>query len=480
MRQDTGPWLAGRPAAGRGPAVEIRSPYDDALVGVVQTASGDDVTQAVAAAQRCFTEVMRELPAHRRAQILLRAADLLSAQTEELALLLARETGKPISLARDDPRRGADALRVAADSARSASGELVPMDVMPGGAGRFGFALRAPLGVVAAISPFNSPIYLSLQKVAPALAAGCTVVLKPPEAAPHTVLALGRIFAEAGLPDGALSILPGGPEVGAALVTHPDVAVVSFTGSGKVALQIQRLVGLKKVIYELGSNAPNIVCADADLDLAAQAIVASAYMSSGQMCTSAQRIYAHREVYHRLVERMTPLMRALQIGDPLREDVALGTLINEAAVSRIASWVAEAVAEGATVLEGGQRHPGGRNYLPTLLADVSPRMKVQCQEVFGPVATITPFDSDDEVLALANASDFGLRAGVFTRDLARALLYARRLEVGGLSINDSSRFRQENAPSSGIKGSGIGQEGGRYGYEEFTHLKFVSMRLGPP
>jgi acyl-CoA reductase-like NAD-dependent aldehyde dehydrogenase len=420
---------------------------------------------------------MRRMPVHQRARILNKAADILSARAEELARCLTLESGKPIALARVESRRGADILRLAAQAAQFVTGEVVPLDALPGADGRTGLAMRMPLGVVAAISPFNAPINLSLQKVAPALAAGCTVVLKPADPTPHTVLALGEIFAEAGLPEGALSILPGSAEMAQALIADPLVAVVSFTGSTAVAEKIQAAVGIKKVIYELGSNAPNVVCADADLDLAAKSLVVSAFNSSGQICVSTQRIYAHADVYDGLIQRMVPLIESLKIGDPMDESVTLGALINTAALERIESWVEEAVAQGATALTGGRRHALDRNYMPTLLADVTPDMKVQCREVFGPVVTISRFRTDEEAIALCNDSPYGLRAGVFTRDLSRAFLYARDLEVGAMSINDSSRFRQDNTPSSGIKSSGVGQEGGRYAYEEYTYLKFVALRL---
>ena len=470
--------IGGRFQRGRGPVIEIRSPFSDELVGAIASADAADVEDAVSIAHDCFKRTMRRLPVHVRARILNKAADLLTDRAEDIARCLTRESGKPISLSRVECRRGGEILRLAAQSAQFVTGEVVPLDALSGADGRVGLAMRTPLGVVAAISPFNAPVNLSLQKVAPALAAGCTVVLKPADPTPHTVLMLAKIFADAGLPEGALSILPGAADMARAIVTHPKVAVVSFTGSTAVAEKIQSAIGIKKVIYELGSNAPNVVCADADLDLAAKSLVASAFNSSGQICVSAQRIFAHESVYDSLVERMIPLIEALKIGDPMDETVTLGSLISRAALDRIDSWVTEAVLQGATALTGGGRHRLGHNYMPTLLANVSPQMKVQCQEVFGPVVTISRFQTDEEAVDLCNASPYGLRAGVFTRDLGRAFFYARELEVGGMSINDTSRFRQDNTPSSGIKSSGVGQEGGRYAYEEYTYLKFVALRLG--
>jgi acyl-CoA reductase-like NAD-dependent aldehyde dehydrogenase len=472
-----GVWLGGASRPGRGERITVRSPFTETVVATVNSASAEDVAEAVDRAYGCFKTTMRLMPVHRRVAILEKAAGLLAARAEEIARMLAMESGKPISLCRTEVRRGTDILHLAAESAKFVTGEVVPLDVLPGGDNRIGLALRTPLGVVAALSPFNAPINLSLQKVAPALAAGCTVVLKPAEQTPSTVLHLGPIFAEAGLPEGALSILPGRAGTGEALVRHPRVAVVSFTGSSAVAEKIQASIGIKKVIYELGSIAPNVVCADADLDQAARSLVGAAFNSSGQICVSAQRLYVERTALEAFLQRFLPLVAKLKVGDPMDETVQLGALIGPDALARIEAWVAEAVAGGAEVLCGGRRHEGGRNFMPTVLTDVTSSMKVQCQEIFGPVVTVTPFDTDDEAIELANATDYGLRAGVYTRDVNRAFRYARDLEVGGMSINDSSRFRQDNTPSAGVKRSGVGREGGRYAYEEYTYLKFVGFNL---
>jgi acyl-CoA reductase-like NAD-dependent aldehyde dehydrogenase len=472
-----GIWLAGAEQSGRGRPLQVYTPFTDTLLATVDTASAEDVANAVDAAHACFKSTMRLMPVHQRVKILLKAAELLAARAEDIARMLVAESGKPITLCRTEARRGTDILHLAAESAKFVTGEVVPLDALAGADERVGLAMRTPYGVVAALSPFNAPINLSLQKVAPALAAGCTVVLKPAEQTPLTVLELGRIFADAGLPPGALSILPGRAETGQALVAHPRVAVVSFTGSSAVAEKIQASIGIKKVIYELGSIAPNIVCVDADLDQAARSLVQASFNSSGQICVSAQRIYVHADVYDAFLARFLPLVDKLKIGDPMDETVALGSLINRDALARMESWVGEALAQGATLLTGGRVHDSGRNYMPTVLADVTTTMKVQCQEIFGPVVTVSRFTTDEEAIALANGTDYGLRAGVYTRDIKRAFRYARDLEVGAMSINDSSRFRQDNTPSAGVKRSGIGREGGRYAYEEYTYLKFVGINL---
>lgn len=476
--QRQGIWIGGQERRGRGEPLPVVNPWTGEVFAEVDTASDEDVGDAVELAHATFRDVMRTLPAHRRAAILRKASELIPAWAEDLATTLVQEGGKPIALCRVEARRASEILLLASDAAKTVEGEIVPMDVLPGGEGRLGMALRVPLGVVGAITPFNAPINLSLQKVAPALAAGCTVVLKPADQTPLTVLKLGRLLKEAGLPDGALSVLPGRAATGRALVAHPRVAVVSFTGSAAVGEQIQAAAGIKKVILELGSNAPNIVCADADLDEAARALAQAGFNSSGQICVSAQRVYLHTSVYQAFLDRFLPLVESLKTGDPRDETVTLGALINPGALERIEAWVTEAVAEGATVLSGGTRHTSGRNYLPTVLANVKPSMKVQCQEVFGPLVTVTPFDTIEQAIDMANDSVYGLQAGVFTRDVATAFRIARDLEVGSVWINDASRTRLDNTPGGGVKRSGVGREGGRYSLEEFVTYKFVGLKLG--
>lgn len=470
-------WLAGKAVAGRGKTVEVRTPFSDELVGVLPTANEEDVADAVEAAYRCFKEKMRLMPVHERSRILNCAADLLEQRSDEIARSLVRESGKPIALARAEPKRGSNILRLAAEAARFFTGEVVPLDALTGANGRVGLAVRSPLGVVGAISPFNAPINLSLQKLGPAFATGCTVVLKPADQTPLTVLKLAEIFAEAGLPEGALSIVPGGVETSSALVSDPRVAIVSFTGSSAVAKKIQAAIGIKKVIYELGSNAPNIVCADADLDNAARALAASGFNSSGQICVSAQRIYLHEAISEPFLAKFIPLVKALKVGDPMDEGTTIGTLIGPSALKRIEEWVDEAVGQGAKVLVGGRRHESGRNFVPTVLNDVSPDMKVQSEEIFGPVVTVSTFETDDDAICMANGSRYGLSSGVFTRDIATMFRYVRDLEIGNININDGSRFRQDNTPFGGVKDSGVGREGGIYALEEYTYLKFVGLKL---
>lgn len=470
-----GIWLAGNEVPGRGQVMEIRSPYDRQVVARVATAGEADVADAIESAERAFHEHLRTMPAHRRAAILQKAAQLLEERADELAQILALEGGKPISLARAEARRGKDILLLAAEAARNLRGETVPLDALAGGEGRWGFAVREPLGVAAAISPFNAPINLSLQKVAPAIAAGCTVVLKPAEQTPLTVLALGELFQLAGLPDGALSILPGTAVAGRALVTDPRVAIVSFTGSAAIGEQIKSIAGLKRVVLELGANSPNIVCADADLDLAADALAQAGFASSGQICVSAQRIFVQEPVYEQFVERLVAAAGRLKVGDPLDESTRIGPIIDERSLARIESMVAEAVTAGARVRCGGRRQ--GPSYLPTVLEAVSPNLRVQCEEIFGPVVTVTPFTTAEEAIAAANDSPYGLQAGVFTRDISLALKFARDLYCGSIWINDSSRYRQDNMPFGGVKHSGIGKEGIPYAVEEFTYTKFVGVRL---
>lgn len=470
-----GLWLAGREAAGNGPLATVTDPYTGEAIASLRTATAADVGQAVASAAACFRQTMRRMPAHQRAGILRRAADLSDERAEELAGTISREGGKPIRFARGEARRVSEIFRFAAEEARRVGGEVIPMDAAPGGEGRLGMTWRVPLGVVAAISPFNAPLNLSVQKVAPAIAAGCAVVLKPSEATPLTALAIGRLMTDAGAPPGACNVIIGGADVGAALVTHPEVAMISFTGSAAVGEQIRASARFKKVLLELGSNAPNIVCASADLDWAAQAIAEAGFHSSGQICISAQRVYVQRPVWDEFIPRLLRRVGELRVGDPRDPQTDVGPLINRAAVERIAAWVEEAVAEGARVLAGGQAR--GPHILPTVLAQVTPRMKVVCQEVFGPVLTVSPFDTVDEAIALANDSVYGLQAGVFTHDINEGFQIARELEFGSVWMNDASRYRQDNTPFGGFKQSGIGREGVHWAVEEMTESKFVGIKL---
>lgn len=471
-------WIDGQERDGSaGTTIAVTYPYDGSSFAEVTAASRSDVEAAVAAAVRTFKTTMRQLPAYERARILRRTSQLLAQHADELIRIVVREVGKPIRDARREVGRATELFDLAADRAREIEGELVPMDAVPGGENRWGFTLRVPVGVVAAIAPFNSPVNLSTNKIAPALAAGNTVVLKPASKTPLSALFLARLLHEAGLPPGALNVVVGsGSEVGDTLVRDPRVRMVTFTGGTAAGLRISQSAGIKKLALELGSSSANIVCADADVSAAARSLATSAFLSSGQACISAQRLLVHESVAQTFLDYLIPIVERMRIGDPYDEATEIGPMISEEEAQRVLSWIEEARGAGARVLTGGERI--GNTVRPTLVSGVPPTAKLACEEAFGPVATFATFKTLEEAVEMANASQYGLQAGVFTRDINTMLFFAREIDVGGLWVNDSSRYRQDNYPFGGMKLSGLGREGVKYAIEEMTELKFVGIKTG--
>jgi acyl-CoA reductase-like NAD-dependent aldehyde dehydrogenase len=460
---------------GDGNRVEVKNKYTGETIGVLPEARREDVDQALAAASQAAL-VMANLPAYRRAEILARAASLIRDRREEFARTIAAEAGKALKYARAEAERGMTTFQIASEEARRIHGETIPLDAVPAGEGYFGFTVRRPVGVIVAISPFNFPLNLVAHKVAPALAAGNSVVLKPASTTPLTAVLLCRILEEAGLPPGALNLVVGpGSTVGEWLVTDPRVAKVSFTGSPPVGERILKVAGIKKVTLELGNTSPVIIAPDADLDFAARRCAVGAYYNSGQVCISVQRIYSQRPVYEAFAERFVAASQAMVVGDPLDERVDVGPMIELREAERIEGWVREAQSGGAKVLTGGQRR--GAVYWPTVLADVQPDMKVVAEEAFAPVASMIAIDDFDEALALADATPFGLQVGVFTRDIQRVFRAVQRLNFGGVIINDTPVFRADHMPYGGNRRSGLGREGVRYAIEEMTNLQMVAIRL---
>jgi len=464
-----GRWVDG------GPPVEVRNKYSGEVIGTLPAARREDVDAAVAAAARAAA-VMAEMPAHRRSEILSRTAALIRERRDEFARTIAAEAGKALKYARAEVDRGIMTFTIAAEEARRLHGETVPLDAVPAGEGYFGFWIRRPVGVVAAISPFNFPLNLVAHKVAPALAAGNTVVLKPATATPLTAVNLCRVLAEAGLPGGAINLIVGpGSTVGEWLVTHPQVAKVTFTGSPAVGERIMSIAGIKKVTLELGNTSPVIIAPDADLDFVAKRCAVGAYYNSGQVCISVQRIYSERKVYEPFTERFVLASQAMVVGDPLDERVDVGPMIDVREAERIEGWVQEAMAGGARVLTGGKRD--GAVYWPTVLSEVKPEMKVVAQEAFAPVASVIATDDFEDALRQADATEYGLQAAVFTRDISRVFQAVRRLNFGGVIINDTPVFRADHMPYGGMRRSGIGREGVRYAMEEMTNIQMVVIRL---
>jgi acyl-CoA reductase-like NAD-dependent aldehyde dehydrogenase len=455
--------------------IEVLHPFDNHVVDTVPHGRTADVDAALAAAGR-GAKVMAKLSAWDRYQILKKTSEKLEARTEELGRTITLEEGKAITEGRLEVGRAVQTFMLAAEEARRIHGETVPLDASPGGAGKMGFTLRVPCGVVVAITPFNFPLNLVAHKVAPAIAAGNAVIIKPPSATPLSALKLTEVLLEAGLPPEAISCLTGpGGELGNVLCRDARVRKITFTGSVPVGKRICEMAGIKKVTMELGSNSPIIVMPDADLDKVAEAIAATGYSNAGQICISTQRVVAQRKVYEEVLAASKTKVEALAVGDPLDEKTKVGPMIREAEAQRVEQWVNEAVKTGARVVTGGVRK--GAIYAPTIVADVKPEMKISCEELFGPAVAFTPFNDIEEALALANRSEFGLAAGVFTESLDTAMKFAGELETGNIHINWGPQWRQDLMPYGGLKNSGFGKEGPRYAVEEMTELKMVVLHL---
>jgi acyl-CoA reductase-like NAD-dependent aldehyde dehydrogenase len=457
-----------------GTPMDVTHKYTGEVIGRVAQANETDVDRAIVAAQQ-GAKVMAQMPAHERAAILLRTAELIKQKREQFARTIAQEAGKTIKFARLEVDRACDTFTFAAEEAKRIHGETVPLDAVKSGTGYFGFWRRLPVGVVAAITPFNFPLNLLAHKVAPAIAAGNSVVLKPAELTPLSAAFLCEILQQAALPDGAVNLVNGlGPTVGQWLVRDPRVAKITFTGSVPVGREIVTHAGIKKVTLELGNNSPVIVAPDADLELVTQRCTLGAFYNSGQVCLSVQRIYGDKKVVSELTDRMVVAAEQLKVGDPLDEQMDVGPMIQQSAAERVEGWVGEAKAGGAKVLTGDRRE--GAVYWPTLLADTTPGMKVVAKEVFGPVASIMPYGDFDEALRMADETEYGLQAAVFTQDIDRVLHAADRLHFGGIIINDTPSFRADHMPYGGMRQSGLGREGLKFAIEEMTEMQMVVVR----
>jgi glyceraldehyde-3-phosphate dehydrogenase (NADP+) len=455
--------------------IDVRNPYDGSVVGRVARGTGKDVESALAASLRGLDQ-MRGLTAAERAAILLRAAQEIESRREDLARLVSREVGKTVREARGEVGRAVETFTLSAEEAKRIHGETVPLDASPAGRGKFGMALRVPVGVVAAVSPFNFPLNLVAHKVGPALAAGNSIVLKPATATPLIALELGRILLGAGLPSHALQIVTGpGAEIGDALVSHPDVRMVTFTGSREVGERISRAAGMKKLTLELGSNSAVIVMDDADLGRAVERIRLGGFAVAGQVCISVQRVIVHSAVYREFLERMVPAVESLRRGDPLDEGTELGPMISEAEAARAAGWIREAVRGGARLECGGE--PEGPFLAPAVVTGSLRKSKLWTHEAFAPLVAVVEAADLDEAIRLANDSPYGLQAGVFTERIGDAFRVIREVDVGGVMVNDVPSFRVDSMPYGGVKGSGLGREGVRYAVEEMTELRMVAFDL---
>jgi acyl-CoA reductase-like NAD-dependent aldehyde dehydrogenase len=453
--------------------IEVRSPYSGEVVGRVAKGGAAETKRAVDAAEQALHE---PLPAHKRAEILVKVVAGIARRHDEIARQISDEAGKPLKAARVEASRAMSTYTFAAVEARKLAGEMVPMDAAQAGEGKLAFTLRRPIGVVGAISPFNFPLNLVAHKLAPALAAGCPVVLKPATQTPLSALLLAELEDEAGLPPGWLSVVVGpSAEIGDVLVEDERVKAITFTGSGAVGWGLAARAARKKVNLELGNATPVIVTADADIEAAATAMAAHAFSFAGQSCISVQRLYVERPAYDPFVEAFVPKVEALKIGDPADEETDVGPVIDEDARQRILEWIAEARDGGAKILAGGEERDG--LIAPTVIAGASPELKVSCEEVFGPVVTVNAFDSLDEAIELANSTRYGLQAGIFTSRLDTAMRAGQELEFGGVIVNEAPTFRADQMPYGGVKDSGNTREGPAYAVRELTEERLVVINL---
>ena len=455
--------------------IPVINPYDGSQVDTVPKADGDDIERALATAVR-GARAMRKLTGYDRYRILRKAADLMTQRSEDLARTITLEEGKIIGEARVEVSRAVEIIALSSEEAKRLSSEVVPLDGAPGAVNKFGFTIRVPCGVVVGISPFNFPLHLVCHKVGPALAAGNSVIVKPATDTPLSALKLTQVLLDAGIPPEAIQCITGnGSEVGEALCRDSRVRKITFTGSRDVGERICQVAGLKKVTMELGSNAPLIVMPDADLEKVATGVAATGYANAGQVCISCQRVLPLKPIYNDFLNILKPKVAALATGNPLEEKTKVGPMVRERDAVRVEEWVKEAVQAGARLVTGGERR--GAIYAPTVLADVKPEMRVSRSELFGPAVAVTPVGSIDEAIAMANDTNYGLSAGIFTQNIDWAMKFAQEVEAGNLHINWGPQWRADLMPYGGLKESGFGKEGAKYAVQEMTELKMVVIHL---
>ncbi|MBN1261471.1 MAG: aldehyde dehydrogenase family protein [Anaerolineae bacterium] len=454
--------------------IDVIFPYTGDVVGSVYRASQSDLEDAIVAATAGF-EQTRRLPAHERSAILYRLREQLERRAGELIEALILEGGKTQRVAEGETARAQETVRVAAEEAKRIGGEIVPMDWTPAGEGRFAFVKRFPLGPVLGIAPFNYPLNLACHKLAPAIAAGNSFILKPASATPLSALLLADMVLEAGYPSEALSVVPCRGAEAETLVADPRIKFFTFTGSSAVGWRLKSIAGRKRVSLELGGNAAAIIHEDGNIDYAVRRIAVGGFTNAGQNCISVQRVLVHRPIYEQTLTKLVERIARLKLGDPRAAETDVGPMIDAGAAREAFARVEAAISQGAKALVGGTCE--GTLFAPTLLVDTTPDMEVNREEIFAPVITVTPYDTFEDALALANDTDYGLQSGVFTQDINRILQAFQEIEVGGLQINDVSTFRVDQMPYGGVKGSGIGREGPRYAVEEMTEMKLLVVNL---
>ncbi|MFQ5900153.1 MAG: aldehyde dehydrogenase family protein [Thermodesulfobacteriota bacterium] len=450
----------------------VLNPFNGKVVAEVYHSTEKEFDEVIDKAEQAFA-VTRNLPVYKRVKILERVIEGLKERQDELAETITLEAGKPILSSRTEVLRAINTFTIAMEEAKRIPGEVIPLDLMEGSEGRVGIVRRFPVGPILGISPFNFPLNLVAHKVAPAIAAGNPIIIKPASKTPLTALILGDIVDKAGGPDGAISVIPCPGSIAGDYIGDKRIEMLTFTGSPEVGWALKGRAGRKKVTLELGGNAGAIVHSDSDIDLAAKRCVVGAFSYSGQVCISVQRIFVQQEVYGPFLKRLIETTKALRIGDPMDEKTDIGPMIDKGAVDRIEEWVEEAVKGGAKVTIGGKRK--GTVFDPTILTDTRPDMKVNCKEVFAPVVTVEPYKDFEEAVQGVNDSDYGLQAGVFTNDLNRIFYAFNEIQAGGVIVNDVPTYRTDQMPYGGIKESGFGREGVKYAIEEMTEMKLLAL-----
>ena len=453
---------------------EVRFPYNDEIVAEVYQSGDTDLEDAVVSAVKGF-EVTRNLPSHVRSRILYNLLDQMEKRADELVEMLMTEGGKVQSVARGEVSRAKETVRISAEEAKRITGEIIPIDWTEAGEGRLGFVRHLPLGPVLGIAPFNYPLNLACHKLAPAIAAGNSFILKVASSTPLSGLLLGEMVLEAGFPPEALSIVTCPGSRTEKLVIDERIAYFTFTGSSEVGWHLKSIAGRKRVGLELGGNAAAIVHEDADIDYAVSRITMGGFANAGQNCISVQRVLLHRPVYNETMEKLLEKIGGLKVGDPRDPEVAVGPMIDKETAADAFEKVQEAVDQGAEILLGGKCD--GSMFSPTVLASTTADMRVNREEIFAPVITVAPYDDFDEAIAMANDTDFGLQSGLFTQNMNRIMRAFEKIQVGGLQINDVSTFRVDQMPYGGVKGSGIGREGPRYVIEEMTEMKLMVLNM---
>ena len=455
--------------------IDVLNPFDSSVVDTIPKSDLNDVEKAIDTAVR-GAKVMAKLTGYERYEILHKASELMAERTEDLGLTITLEEGKILAEGRMEASRAAEIIALSAEEAKRLYGEVVPLEGAPGAHAKFGFTVRVPCGVVVGISPFNFPLHLVCHKVGPALAAGNAIIVKPATDTPLSALKLVEILLEAGTPPEAIQCLTGqGGDIGDALCSDRRVRKITFTGSRDIGEHICHVAGLKRVTMELGSNSPLIVMPDADPEKVAKATAASGYSNAGQVCISTQRVIAHEKIYGDFLDAFKEIVEGITTGDPLDEPTQMGPMIRETDAIRVNQWVEEALSDGAELLTGGGRN--GQIHNPTVVANVKPEMKISCDEIFGPVVGVTRAANIDDAIALANDTNYGLSAAIYTQNIDWAMKFVREVESGNLMVNWGTQWRADLMPYGGLKESGMGKEGPKYAVEEMTEVKMAIFHL---